>query len=59
MKRSELMEILQLKDRENFVNNYLNPAIQLKLIEQTHPENPRHQNQKYFLTEEGKQLKKI
>ncbi|VBB48250.1 putative transcriptional regulator [uncultured Paludibacter sp.] len=58
MKRSELMEILQLKDRENFMSNYLNPSVELKLIEPTYPDNPRHPNQKYFLTEEGKQLKK-
>ncbi|MEO5426284.1 Fic family protein, partial [Bacteroides ovatus] len=28
----ELMGLMQLKDRENFLNNYLNPAIEAGLV---------------------------
>ena len=50
----EIMERLSLKGRDNFLNTYLNPALKEGLIEQTHPENPKHRNQKYRLTETGK-----
>lgn len=58
-KRAELMEILQLNHRQNFVNNYLEPALELKLIEQTHPDNPNHPDQKYRLTKTGLEMKKM
>lgn len=54
----EIMECLSLKGRDNFLNNYLNPALQADLIVQTHPEKPKHPNQKYRLTEKGKALTK-
>ena len=50
----EIMERLSLKGRDNFLTSYLNPALKEGLIEQTHPENPKHRNQKYRLTESGK-----
>lgn len=50
----EIMERLSLKGRDNFLTAYLNPALKEGLIEQTHPENPKHRNQKYRLTEKGK-----
>lgn len=50
----EIMERLSLKGRDNFLTTYLNPALKEGLIEQTHPENPKHRNQKYKLTETGK-----
>ena len=50
----EIMERLSLKGRDNFLTTYLNPALKEGLIEQTHPENPKHRNQKYRLTETGK-----
>lgn len=50
----DIMERLSLKGRDNFLTTYLNPALKEGLIEQTHPENPKHRNQKYRLTETGK-----
>lgn len=41
----EIMERLSLKGRDNFLTTYLNPALKEGLIEQTHPENPKHRNQ--------------
>lgn len=57
MKRAEIQEILGLKHREHFLENYLTPAISHGLIEMTHPENPNHPYQKYRLTAKGKKLK--
>jgi len=37
-----------------FKKHFINPALELKLIVQTHPESPRHPRQKYYLTELGK-----
>ena len=42
----ELMGLMQLKDRENFLNNYLNPAIEAGLVAPLYPENPKHPKQK-------------
>ncbi len=41
-----------------FKKHFINPALGLKLIVQTHPENPRHPKQKYRLTELGKAFQK-
>ena len=58
MKLKELMDALELSHRENFKNNYLEPAMKAGLIEMTHPESPNQQNQKYRLTKQGKYFKK-
>lgn len=44
----------QLKDRENFLNNYLNPSIDAGWVEPLYPHQPKHPKQKYRLTEKGK-----
>lgn len=54
----EIMERLSLTGRDNFITGYLNPAMKDRLIEQTHPENPKHPKQKYRLTDKGKDLLK-
>jgi len=53
------MELIQLKDRENFLNNYLNPAIKDGFVEPLYPKSPKHPKQKYRLTEKGRSLLKI
>lgn len=52
----EIMSQLSLKGRDNFLKSYLYPAIQDELVEQTHPEQANHPNQKYRLTGGGKRL---
>ena len=54
----ELMELMELKDRENFLNNHLNPSISNGYVEPLYPNSPKHPRQKYRLTEKGKALLK-
>lgn len=42
-----LMEALGLSDRNNFMKNYLNPALKQGLVERTIPDKPTSRNQKY------------
>ena len=58
VKRSEIQDSLELKHRETFVDNYLNPALTENLVEMTIPEKPNSPNQKYRLTPKGLSLKK-
>ncbi len=46
---AELMQLLGLTHRATFQKNYLNPAIELGLIERTIPEKPKSPKQKYRL----------
>ena len=57
MGRSELQELLSIKNRDYFRTNYLNPAISNGYIELTIPDKPNSQNQKYRLTAKGIALK--
>lgn len=43
----EIMERLNLSHRATFRQNYLNPALKLKLIKRTIPDKPNSKNQKY------------
>ena len=58
MKRAELQKNLQLKNDENFRIQYILPALESGMIEMKYPESPKHPEQRYRLTELGKQLKK-
>ncbi len=49
----ELMEKLSLKGRDNFLKNYLRPALDNGFVEQTNPEKPNHPKQKYRVTNKG------
>jgi len=53
LSRSEIQNLLGLKNREHFVLNYINPAIEQKFIELTYPDSPNHPKQKYRLTAKG------
>ena len=58
MGRSELQELLSIKNRDYFRTDYLNPAISNGYIELTIPDKPNSQNQKYRLTAKGLSLQK-
>lgn len=48
--------MIGLKDKSNFLELYLYPAIRLDLVESIYPEKPKHPRQKYRLTEKGLDL---
>ena len=48
-----IMEGLELKDRKNVLNLYLNPAIAEGYVRLLYPQSPRHPRQKYLLTVKG------
>ena len=52
----EMMGMMELKDRENFLDNYLNPSMEAGWVEPLYPNQPTHPKQKYRLTEQGKAL---
>ena len=49
----EMMLAMGLKDRENFLTLYLNPAITDGFIRLLYPQSPHHPRQKYLLTVKG------
>ena len=48
---AEIMERLNLVHKPTFRKNYLNPALEAKLIERTIPDKPNSKNQKYRKSE--------
>lgn len=50
MSAKELMDELGLSHRPTFRNNYLNPALELGVIERTIPDKPNSRNQRYRKT---------
>lgn len=53
MSVKEMMTSVGLKDRVNFLRNYLNPAIQENVLRLLYPDKPNHPRQKYLLTVKG------
>ena len=49
----EMMAALKLKDRVNFQNLHLSPAISDGFLKMLYPNSPRHPRQKYLLTAKG------
>nr|WP_320038903.1 hypothetical protein [uncultured Bacteroides sp.] len=49
----EMLAVMNLKDRGNFMDNYLSLAMNEGFIVMQYPNNPRHPRQKYLLTAEG------
>lgn len=49
----EMMAALELKDRVNFQNLYLSPAIKDGFVKMLYPNSPKHPRQKYLLTAKG------
>ena len=53
MSVKEMVSLVGLKDRENFLQHYLNPTIEEGYICLLYPNSPRHPRQKYLLTVKG------
>ena len=49
----EMMAKVGLKDRMNFMEYSLNPAIDTGFVRMLYPEKPKHPRQKYLLTVKG------
>ena len=49
----EMMGAVGLKDRKNFLEYTLNPAIASGFVNMLYPNSPRHPRQKYLLTVKG------
>ena len=47
----EMMEKLHLKDRMNFMGNYLAPALESGLVVMKYPNQPKHPKQRYLLAD--------
>lgn len=55
---SDLLRLLHLTGRRNFVENYLKPAIEEGYVLRAYPDKPKHPNQRYYLSEKGLKLVK-
>ena len=49
----EMLEHLGLKNRESFMEVYLEPALKEKFVRRLYPDKPNHPRQKYLLTTKG------
>ncbi len=49
----EMLAAMNLKNRENFMVNYLGPAMRGGVVSMLYPAKPRHPRQKYMLTGKG------
>ena len=49
----EMLEHLGLKNRESFMEVYLEPALKEKFVRRLYPDKPHHPRQKYLLTAKG------
>jgi ATP-dependent DNA helicase RecG len=58
MTRQELMSAMGLKNRWNFADLYLKPALDAGVLEMTTPDKPQSSKQRYRLTELGQSLVK-
>ena len=53
---AQIMKVLRLKHRPNFLEYHLNPAIQEGFVRMLYPNSPNHPRQKYLLTVKGMAL---
>lgn len=58
MSVKEMMAATGLKDRKNFLEYTLNPAINEGWVRMLYPDSPRHPRQRYLLTAKGVMLYK-
>lgn len=45
---NEIMEKLEIKSKENFRKNYINPALSMGMVEMTIPDKRNSKNQRYI-----------
>ena len=52
----DMLDCVGLRDRKNFIEYHLNPAIAEGYVQLLYPKSPRHPRQKYLLTMKGQML---
>lgn len=50
------MDSKELKDRKDFLEYHLEPALKEKFVRRKYPDRPNHPRQKYLLTVKGQML---
>ena len=53
---ADLRSVMGMNNATKFKNNYLNPLIELGVVEMTQPDSPKSPTQRYRLTEAGREL---
>ena len=53
---ADLMDIFGWKDRSKFRDKYINPSLELEIVQMTIPGKPNSSKQKYIITDKGKLL---
>ena len=59
MSVKEMLKHLSLTGRDNFLKEYLIPAMEQGFVTMKYHQNPNHPKQRYYLSEKGLELKKI
>lgn len=49
----QMMEAKDLKDRKNFIDYHLTPALKERFVRMKYPDRPNHPRQRYLLTVKG------
>ena len=52
----DIMSIFEYKNRSKFRRYYIKPLLDEGLLSMTYPDNPNHKEQKYIITEKGKEI---
>ena len=55
----EFMELLEWKNKTKFRTKYINPLLQLEILQMSVPDKPQSSNQQYYLTDKGKRFLQI
>jgi ATP-dependent DNA helicase RecG len=58
MSRIKMQDLLELRDKRNFRENCIEPALREGLIRMKYPASPNHPKQRYLLTALGEEVKR-
>lgn len=53
---ADLRVLMGMSNASKFKKNYLDPLLEMGIIEMTHPDSPKNPMQRYRLTEKGREL---
>jgi hypothetical protein len=58
MSRIKMQDLLEMRDKSNFRENYIEPALRDGLIRMKYPASPNHPKQRYLLTALSEEVKR-